>query len=80
MQWKKQKIIISNCSTNIYLFYFSSIDITMRCDGSVNCLDKSDEIDWHKIRLDESYLKDYPPAPIKMGEGTVVSNQLCFGI
>ena len=41
-----------------------SIDIQQRCDGTVNCVDKSDEIQCHKIRTDEAYLKDSPPAPI----------------
>ena len=47
------------------------IDMSEKCDGTNDCMDKSDEFQCNKIIADESYLKSSPP-PAKQGEMYIV--------
>ena len=64
---------------NIFLF---SVNNTHRCDGSNDCLDKSDEFNCEKIIVDQAYLKSSPPTPTINGfsKGKRRQNFECFSL
>ncbi len=44
-----------------------SVNLEQRCDGNMDCEDKSDEVDCNQIQLDSAYLSNIPASKIEAG-------------
>ena len=60
--WYAIKTTIFQTLTCVITNMCFSVNITKRCNGVLDCHDKSDEVDCRKIHVDEAYLKDFAPS------------------
>ena len=64
-----KRLSFSTCSLDQYTCNDAScVDLVSRCDGKVDCEDKSDELDCRLVEQSQAYKKHLPPPP--QGDGT----------